>query len=250
MAAGISVSGASEQPRGNRQGTRRVWANMRRPSGRSTALTIIGPLLILAACSRLPGGTTAPITADEAVQLVLGQQDRFAGIESRDPNLIGQSSWYEVVEAGTGWEVVVRIGWGDCPAGCISEHRWIYAVSGEGSVTLLRDEGDELLGPTGVRGSVSAGPTCPVVTDPPDPDCADRPVVGAVLVITDPDDVEIARVTSGANGEFSVDLPSGAYRLVPQPVDGLMGTAAPIEFGVEAESPPTELLVSYDTGIR
>jgi hypothetical protein len=29
-----------------------------------------------------------------------------------------------------------------------------------------------------------------------------------------------------------------------------MGTAAPIEFGVEADGPPTELLVSYDTGIR
>jgi len=223
---------------------------MRRPSGRSAAITIIGLLLILAACSRLPGGTTAPITADEAVQLVLGQLDGFAGIESRDPNLIGQAAWYQVTEASAGWEVVVRIGWGDCPAGCISEHRWTYAVSGEGSVTLLREEGDELPGPTGVRGSVVAGPTCPVVTDPPDPDCADRPVAGAVLVITDLADVEIARVTSGADGEFSVDLPSGAYRLVPQSVDGLMGTAAPIEFGVEAEGPPTELLVIYDTGIR
>jgi len=224
--------------------------NMRRPSGRSAAITIIGLILMLAACSRLPVGTTAPVTADEAAQLVLGQLDRFAGIASRDPNLIGQATWYQVTEASAGWEVVVRIGWGDCPAGCISEHRWIYAVSGEGSVTLVREEGDELLGPTGVHGSVSAGPTCPVVTDPPDPDCADRPVAGAVLVITDLEGVEIARVTSGADGEFSVELPSGAYRLVPQSVEGLMGTAAPIDFGVEAEGPPTELLVSYDTGIR
>ncbi|MEX1156838.1 MAG: carboxypeptidase-like regulatory domain-containing protein [Chloroflexota bacterium] len=223
---------------------------MRRPSGRSAAITIIGLILILAACSRLPGGTTAPLTADEAVQLVLAQQARFTGIEPLDPNLIGQSSWYQVTDTDAGWEVVVRIGWGDCPAGCISERRWTYALSGEGSVTLLREEGDELPGPTGVRGSVVAGPTCPVVTDPPDPDCADRPVAGAVLVITDLDDAEIARVTSGADGEFSIDLPSGLYRLVPQAVDGLMGTAAPIEFGVELEGPATELLVSYDTGIR
>ncbi len=223
---------------------------MRRPSGRSAVITIIGLTVILVACARLPAASGTPLTGDSAAQLVLAEQARFAGILGVDPNLIGQSSWYEVVEAGTGWEVVVRIGWGDCPAGCISEHRWIYAVSGEGSVTLLREEGDELLGPTGVRGSVSAGPICPVVTDPPDPDCADRPVVGAVLVITDPADVEIARITSGAGGEFSVDLPSGAYRLVPQSVDGLMGTAAPIEFSVEAEGPPTELHVIYDTGIR
>ncbi|MDH4334027.1 MAG: carboxypeptidase-like regulatory domain-containing protein [Chloroflexota bacterium] len=223
---------------------------MRRLSGRSAAITIVALILVLAACARLPGASSAPVTADAAAQAVLAQQARFTGIEPVDPNLIGQASWYEVVEAGTGWEVTVRIGWGDCPAGCISEHRWTYAVSVEGSVTLLREEGDELLGPTGVRGSVSAGPTCPVVTDPPDPACADRPVAGAVLVITDLDDVEIARVTSGANGEFSVDLPSGAYRLVPQSVDGLMGTAARMDFGVEAEGPPTELLVSYDTGIR
>lgn len=223
--------------------------NMRRPSGRSAAITI-GLILILVACARLPGGTTAPITGDEAVQLVLGQQDRFTGIEKVDPDLIGQAAWYQVTEASAGWEVVVRIGWGDCPAGCISEHRWTYSVSADGSVTLLSEVGDELPGPTGVRGSVVAGPNCPVLTDPPDPDCADRPVAGAVLVITDLDDVEIARVTSDADGEFSVDLPSGIYVLVPQAVDGLMGTAAPIEFGVEASGPATELLVTYDTGIR
>ena len=33
----------------------------------------------------------------------------------------------------------VRIGWGDCPAGCIDEHTWIYAVGPDGrSIVLAR----------------------------------------------------------------------------------------------------------------
>ena len=39
---------------------------------------------------------------------------------------------------------------------------------------------------------VLAGPTCPVVTDPPDPACADRPVEGAELVVTTPESVDAA----------------------------------------------------------
>jgi hypothetical protein len=188
--------------------------------------------------------------ASDAVRLVLAQQTRFAGIEARDANLIGQASWYEVSGADDGWQVTVRIGWGDCPAGCINEHRWTYAVARNGGVELLREEGDEVPDATGVRGTVTAGPTCPVVTDPPDPACADRPVAGAVLILTGKDGAEVARVTSAADGTFSVELAPGRYTLTAEPVDGLMGTPAPMEIVVEAAGPMTEVPVSYDTGIR
>jgi hypothetical protein len=105
------------------------------------------------------------------------------------------------------------------------------------------------VGESGVRGVALAGPTCPVVTNPPDPACADRPVVGATLVITTFAGAEVARVETDASGEFSVSLAPGAYRLVAQPVEGLMGTPGPIDFGVEAGA-MAELTVSYDTGIR
>jgi len=102
-----------------------------------------------------------------------------------------------------------------------------------------------------VHGLVTAGPTCPVVTDPPDPSCADRPVEGATLVVTTDGGSEVMRVTSAADGTFSFALAPGTYRLVPQPVEGLMGTPLPIALAVLTGSSPIDLSpIAYDTGIR
>ncbi|MGH2462514.1 MAG: MSCRAMM family protein [Candidatus Limnocylindria bacterium] len=206
--------------------------------------------LALAAVACMPSPAASAIGSAEAVDLVLDQDGRFAGIAPRDPELIGQADWFEVTAADDGWQVVIRMGWGDCPAGCINEHRWIYLVSGSGNVDLVEESGDPVPSPTGVRGLVTAGPTCPVVTDPPDPSCADRPVEGAVLVVTTLAGVEVARTTSDVDGSFALSLAPGSYRLEPQPVEGLMGTPEPIEFSVEPGIPSSELLVGYDTGIR
>jgi len=207
-------------------------------------------VLVLGACTSSPGASGTPTTAGQAARLALAQQHRFAGIGPLDENLIGQAAWYKVSTSGDGWEVLIRIGWGDCPAGCINEHRWTYAVARNGSVELLREDGDLLPDATGVRGTVSAGPTCPVVTDPPDLNCAERLVSGAVLVISDASGAEVARVTSHEDGTFALELAPGSYHLTPQPVEGLMGTPAAIDFEVGAGQPMTELQVSYDTGIR
>ena len=101
-----------------------------------------------------------------------------------------------------------------------------------------------------LRGRVTAGPTCPVERDPPDPTCEDRPVSGAEMVVLDVDGREVTRARSGEDGGFRVDLPPGEYQLVPQPVDGLMGTAPPLEVLLETgiDTPPVE--IGYDTGIR
>jgi hypothetical protein len=101
----------------------------------------------------------------------------------------------------------------------------------------------------GITGQVHAGPTCPV-SQPGDPACADRPVSGAVLVVTTAVGAEVARATSAVDGTFSLSLAPGDYILVPQPVSGLMGTAQPIPFRVAGDSAPQPLDVSYDTGIR
>ncbi|MBI5157012.1 MAG: carboxypeptidase regulatory-like domain-containing protein [Acidimicrobiia bacterium] len=100
-----------------------------------------------------------------------------------------------------------------------------------------------------VSGSVHSGPTCPVVLDPPDPGCADRPVLGALLIVRNVAGAEVAQVRSGADGSFSVSLPPGTYTLVPQPVEGLMGTAAELEV-IVIDGAVTGLDVAYDTGIR
>jgi len=101
-----------------------------------------------------------------------------------------------------------------------------------------------------VEGTVSAGPTCPVERNPPDPSCADRPVAGAVLLVLDPAGAEVARTVSAADGTFVVRLRPGVYRLVPQPREGLMGTAQPVDFQVQDGISLPPLRVTYDTGIR
>jgi hypothetical protein len=205
-------------------------------------------LLVGVACSAAPSAT--PIDREAAIAAVLAQDPLFAGIPARDPELIGQAAWTETSEGTDGWHIVVRIGWGDCPSGCIHEHRWTFAVTKTGAVRLADETGDPVPTAVGVDGMVLAGPTCPVVTDPPDPSCADRPVADAELVVTTPDGVEVTRTTSDEAGSFEVRLAPGPYRLVPQPVEGLMGTAESVEFSVSWDGGRTELVVAYDTGIR
>jgi hypothetical protein len=226
-----------------------------RPGGmtrfiRPAAIAALTLLLVLAACSSKPGASGAVTTAAQAARLALAQQGRFAGIAPLEQDLIGQAAWYEVTTTEDGWRVLIRIGWGDCPAGCINEHRWTYAVGKDARVDLVSETGDSLPDATGVRGTVSAGPTCPVERDPPDPACAPRLIAGAVLVVTDAAGTEVARATSAEDGTFSIELGPGAYRLTAQPFEGLMGTPGPMDFQVDAGAPMVELQVSYDTGIR
>jgi hypothetical protein len=212
------------------------------------AVFALAAALAVVAC--MPAGPGRSITSGEAVDLVLEQNALFAAIGPRDPELIGQAAWYEVTETAEGWQVEIRVGWGDCPAGCINERLWTYAVSSTGEVHLVEESGDPLPTDSGISGIVTAGPTCPVVTDPPDPSCADRRVEGAVLVVTTLAGMEVDRTTSDVDGRYALRLPPGMYRLEPQPVEGLMGTAEPVEFTVEPGAPALDLVIGYDTGIR
>jgi hypothetical protein len=108
-----------------------------------------------AACSggAAPSATAAPSTsvptAEAAVAAVVAAHPEFAGIGPFDPDLIGGCCWYTASPVDDGYEVVFRMGWGDCPAGCIEEHRWTYRVGTNGSVELVA-EGGESIPPSGV----------------------------------------------------------------------------------------------------
>ena len=227
--------------------------------------------------SASPSPSTSPVTTPEAAAaLVLAADSRFAALVPKNPDLIGQCCFYEVTPVGDGYEVMVEIGWGDCPAGCINRHRWFYAVTGSGEVTLDRENGPEV--PTnlpvagggdtgggdtgggdtgggdtgggvmvGIRGVALAGPSCPVVSAN-DPNCAPRPVEGATIHIIDVTGIEVAQLITNANGEFSVTLPPGAYRVEADSVDGMVGTPDPIEVNVAETT--IDIQLDYDTGIR
>jgi len=228
------------------------------------------------AASATPGG--AVLTEAEAVARVLAQDPRFSGIGPTDPNLIGQSAWYEVSPAVVGWRVTVTVGWGDCQAGCINRHIWVYDVDPAGAVTLVEERGDPVGDGSGdgsaggsdgvstgdppvaipaeggpwIAGRAVAGPVCPVERIPPDPACADRPVAGAVIVIRDAGGAEVARATTAEDGTFLVGVPGGgSWTVEPQPAEGLLGTAPAIVVEVADEpSAWAAVDVAYDTGIR
>ncbi len=209
-----------------------------------------------------------PITTpDEAAALVIGSDPRFSGIPKEDPSLIGVCCFYQATARGDGsFQVAVQIGWGDCPAGCINRHNWLFTVTADGTVSLGRETGPAV--PAGVKGSdgggvsgiggslptgpgiagqALAGPTCPVVK-PGDPACNDRPVAGATILIRDATGTVVGQVTTDANGQFQFTVPAGQYVVEPQPVQGLMGTAPKIE--VTVGSGFEIVRISYDTGIR
>jgi hypothetical protein len=95
--------------------------------------------------------------------------------------------------------------------------------------------------------AVQAGPTCPVeqVGNPCDPRRPPR----VSLIVERPSGELVASVLA-RNGRGSLDgLDAGRYRLIPQPVSGLLGTPAPVAFSITAGD-VTRLRLNYDTGIR
>jgi hypothetical protein len=237
----------------------------RRPFAPFAALLLVCLATVLVACGG--GSTTAspsssPVSIDSpeaAAGIVAAKSPLFESIGPKDPNLIGQAAWWEAIPFNGAWRVTFRVGWGDCPSGCIDEHTWTYDVTRDGTVSLASETGpalpqdvvDQLKAAstaTGVTGRVTAGPTCPV-ENPNLPACNPRPVAGAVLLVKGAGGVEVARFTTDATGLFRIGLQPGSYTLEPQPVEGLMGTAAPMPFTVNDGS-ETFLDVVYDTGIR
>ena len=241
---------------------------------RVVGVAIVVMVVLACGAGGSPSSTASPspspstggpvLSAADAVARVVAVEPRFTGITARDPDLIGQASWYEVTPAsGVGaYVVTVRIGWGDCPAGCIDEHSWTYAVGPDGSVTLQSEGGSPVPaeawpspsgGPlgtdTGIRITAVAGPTCPVERVPPDPACAPKPVANATIVVADASGRPQGTVVTDAAGTAFIGLSAGMYTVSGQGTAGFMGGPEPQEVDVE-DGAPSEVTLSYDTGIR
>jgi hypothetical protein len=236
---------------------------------------VVAAVLTLAACGAgaSPSGSVAPsvlpagglvTTEADAVARVIAYEPRFTGIRPRDPGMIGQSSWYEVAPAsGVGAFIVsVRVGWGDCPAGCIDEHTWVFSVTPDGTVTLQSEGGAEVPPAafpspgggdgtgTGIHVIAIAGPTCPVETVPPDPACAPKPVSNVTVLVMDAGGVVQAKVVLDAAGQQFLGLQPGAYVVNAEGgVAGFMNGPEAQRVTVE-DGRITEVTLAFDTGIR
>jgi hypothetical protein len=108
-------------------------------------------LLVLAGCSAAsssPSPSPSPSPAqplvtspEQALARIQAEHPEFAGLGPLEPEVIGACCWSEATVVEGGYQVVFTVGWGDCPAGCINRHRWIFAVAPDGQVGLIGEEG-------------------------------------------------------------------------------------------------------------
>jgi hypothetical protein len=106
-------------------------------------------------------------------------------------------------------------------------------------------------GPPRVTGTISAGPVCAVESSPPDPQCAPRPVAGAVIVATDASGQEVGRATSAADGSYQLIVSeTGTVLITALPVAGLARSPAPVTVTLASPSEIERVDLEYDTGIR
>lgn len=101
---------------------------------------------------------------------------------------------------------------------------------------------------SGVRGTVSLGPTCPVERMPPDPACAPKPYATAIVVYRTGSKSPHLIGNSNAAGAFEFSLPPGSYTLAAKG-----GTMLPRCNETSVAIVPdeyTSVTISCDTGIR
>jgi len=103
---------------------------------------------------------------------------------------------------------------------------------------------------SGVYGTVLLGPICPVIKDPSDPACEDKPYATIVRAIRlgSPKSSPFATVESDKEGGYKLSLPPGEYGI--QPVGGIPFPACETKNVVIEPNLMSEVNLSCDTGIR
>jgi hypothetical protein len=109
--------------------------------------------VLVAACSGsagAPSGGSEEVSRgtisspEQAFERVRSQDARFAQVERKNADIIGQCCWYQAQSTDAGYTVLVHVGWGDCPSGCIHKHEWTYTVGRDGAVVLASETGDKI----------------------------------------------------------------------------------------------------------
>ncbi len=103
---------------------------------------------------------------------------------------------------------------------------------------------------SGITGTVLLGPTCPVVKEPPDEECADEPYETTLVVTTSDQARVIKEFHSDAGGKFSVQVPPGEYAIRSSAAANVLPYCSTSDNVNVSIGGYTETIVYCDTGIR
>lgn len=99
-----------------------------------------------------------------------------------------------------------------------------------------------------ISGTVTLGPTCPVVKNPPDPKCADKRYSTSVVAYRNGGTDAFATTTSKADGTFTLVVPPGAYKVVANP--GGTPRCASVDTNLKLNTHVSMIVLQCDTSIR
>ncbi len=102
---------------------------------------------------------------------------------------------------------------------------------------------------SGITGTVMLGPTCPVMQDPPEPGCAEKPFETR-LALTSSDGAQVIKeFNSDKNGLFTLDTPPGTYSIRQAAAANILPYCS-YDSVVVTKGAYTSIIVSCDSGIR
>ncbi|MEA2701574.1 MAG: hypothetical protein QOE22_283 [Candidatus Parcubacteria bacterium] len=101
----------------------------------------------------------------------------------------------------------------------------------------------------GIEGTVLSGPQCPVLRNPPEPGCDDKPYQGSFALTTPDGNRVIKTFSSDTHGRFRVSAAPGTYRIRGSDAAEVFPNCSSEIITVRAGA-YTEADVSCDTGIR
>ena len=103
---------------------------------------------------------------------------------------------------------------------------------------------------SGIRGMVLLGPTCPVISDPPAEECADKPYATTLVVTTSDQALVIKEFRSDETGKFRVQVAPGEYAIRSAAASNILPFCSSSETIKVNATAYTETAVFCDTGIR
>ncbi len=105
-------------------------------------------------------------------------------------------------------------------------------------------------GVSAISGTVVIGPTCPVMQNPPLPECNDKPYKVNLAVFDAAGVNLIKQFSSNTDGKFYVEIPAGDYTIQNYPVANILPRCSSNGSVTVPKNTNISIIVSCDSGIR